>query len=296
VNETLPQGTRSPSIARGYVSIALAIGLSVVYCTAFFVRPQPSWPAALRDAMRYAPRCTFLVIDWGFQRLGMAPVRSELRAGAYFVLTAVVVPWIVMALLRRGRLSDIGFRRPNRYGWRLTAVAYLISLPFLLWMAGGAKFATQYLSELKRAGAVPFLVYYLVNMAGEHFLLHGVILAACRAGRRWPTPGPILPVTARGVRAFLQQLGLAQPTEDAKGPRRLTRWIGLPDGCVPPVLASATLFGLVHVGKDPRELLLSVPGGLALAYLAYRSNSWAIPFILHTATAGTALLILLAMQ
>ena len=283
-------------MARGYVSIALAIGLSVVYCTAFFVGPRASWPAAIRDAMRNAPRCTFLVMDWGFQHLGMAPARNQLRAGIYLVAMTVIVPWIVMAVLGRGRPSDIGFRRPNRFGWRLTALSYLISLPFLLWMAGGAKFATQYLSELKRAGAVPFLVYYLVNMAGEHFLLHGVILAACRAGRRWPVTGPTLPVTARGVRAFLQRLGLAQPTEDAKLPRRLTRWIGLRDGCVPPILASATLFGLVHVGKDPRELLLSLPGGLALAYLAYRSNTWLIPFIIHTATAGTALLILLAMR
>ena len=59
------------------------------------------------------------------------------------------------------------------------------------------------------------------------------------------------------------------------------------------MVTSATLFGVVHIGKDPREMLLSVPGGLALAYVAYRSNSWLIPYILHLATAGTALALMM---
>jgi membrane protease YdiL (CAAX protease family) len=75
---------------------------------------------------------------------------------------------------------------------------------------------------------------------------------------------------------------------------RLTRWIGLPADCVPAILTSTTLFGLVHVGKDPRELLLSLPGGVALAYIAYRTNSWLTVFVLHLATAGTAFLMIVA--
>jgi membrane protease YdiL (CAAX protease family) len=76
--------------------------------------------------------------------------------------------------------------------------------------------------------------------------------------------------------------------------RRFNRWIGLPSGCVPAILTSAMLFSLVHVGKDPRELMLSLPGGLALAYISYRTDSWLTVLVLHLATAGTACAMLAA--
>ncbi len=72
--------------------------------------------------------------------------------------------------------------------------------------------------------------------------------------------------------------------------------INLPDGCLLAVLASAMLFGLVHLGKDPRELMLSLPGGIALGYLAYRTNTWLIPLALHLATAGTACAMIVVTQ
>ena len=45
---------------------------------------------------------------------------------------------------------------------------------------------------------------------------------------------------------------------------------------------------MAHLTKDPRELMLSLPGGIALAFLAYRSNSALVPFLTHAGTAGLA--------
>jgi membrane protease YdiL (CAAX protease family) len=89
---------------------------------------------------------------------------------------------------------------------------------------------------------------------------------------------------------------LARQRERGVLVRRVTSWIGLQSGCVPAVLASAALFALVHVGKDWRELLLSVPGGIVLAYMAYRTNTWLVPFVLHLATAGTACAMAILME
>ena len=69
---------------------------------------------------------------------------------------------------------------------------------------------------------------------------------------------------------------------------------GLPDGCLVAIVCSGFLFAAVHLGKNPRELLLSLPGGLASAYLAYRCNSWLVPATLHVAVAAvTAALVYL---
>ena len=232
----------------------------------------------------------------GLGMLGAASASAELRGGAYIIVVSVVIPWLILTLARRGRPVDVGFRRPNRVGWRVVVIGFALALPLLLWMVQGPRFPAYYLPRLDRAGTWVFILYYVVNMSGEHFFFHGVLLAACRGGHRWPAPAPIATNAPSGPRRALQWLGLAQPIDGAHGVARVTRWIGLPGGCVPAVCTSGALFALIHVGKDPRELALSLPGGIVLAYVAYRTNSWLIPFVLHLATAGAACAMMVAMR
>ncbi len=253
-------------------------------------------PVAWRHAMAYPSRCAYGLIDWTFAVASIKLDVPELRRGAYLVLVAGLVPWAVLALIGRGRPYDLGFRKPNLYGWRIILLGFLISLPFLVWMVHGKGFGTPYLAELERAGTVAFVLYYLANMTTEHFLLHGVLLAVCRVGQKWPPPAPVRAVTVARLGRVLNWVGLAQPTGSLRGPRRLTRWMGLPDGCVAAILVSTILFGLVHLGKDPRELTMSLPGGLALAWIAYRTNTWLTTLILHLATAGTTCLMIVALN
>jgi len=214
----------------------------------------------------------------------------------YLLIVAGVIPWLLALLLGRGRPQDIGLRRANLLGWRLALVGYVLSLPFLWWMARSPDFALSYLRQFERAGGLAFCLYYTVNMLTEHFFLHGVLLAAFRPGRRWPAPAPLPSEAPADSRPILRWLGLAQPAHGAARLQRITRWVGLPDGCITAILASAMLFGLMHLPKDTRELLLSVPGGIALAFLAYRTNTWLTPFGLHLATAGTAFALVLLMN
>jgi len=287
-----PGVTLSPEAARS-ASVVLAVVLVSVYIVAFFVQPLTTWPAWLRDPLRL-PKDVMMQAIGQAVRLATGELRShELRAGLYLFVTSGLLPWMLSAAVGRWRPGDLGFRRPSRYGWRLLAVGYVVAFPFLVWMARGAQFADPYLSQWRRSGAVAFGVYYFAAMLVEHFLLQGVVLATCRPGRRWPAARSDESAGGRGWRRLLQWVGLAQPIGGGGPSTRLTAWLGLAPRCLPAVLVSGLMFGLVHFGKHPRELLLSLPGGIAQAWMAYRSNTWLIPFALHLATAATTLLLML---
>jgi hypothetical protein len=279
----------SPSSGRARV--AWAASAIAVYVLALFVTP-PRWlDAVWRDYWLYPRWLVRQLVSFIYDVTGLEACSRQARDGGFFVVTALVLPWLVMTLIRRGRPADLGWRRPNRFAWRTVGIAVLVSLPFSLWMVRSPAFAPYYRSQLQ-AGAAAFLIYYFVVMFGEHFLFHGVMLAAFRADGRWPVPPPVACSGEGGVRRALRWVGLAQPTGGAVGGRRVTRWLGLRDHCGAAILLSALLFGLMHLGKDPREALLSFPGGVFLAYLAYRCDSWLAPFILHLLTAGAACLMM----
>lgn len=269
-----------------------------VYCLCFYVSPRPWFGETVRTAVGEVrqPVNAFVrnSVSVFTESTGIRlPSHTFVRHGVFLFLVSVILPWSFMAALGRGRPADIGFRRPNVVAWRVLAVGFVLSLPFLWWMVGSNDFASGYKPQLRSAGPVLFLTYYLVNMTGEHFLFHGIMLAAFRRNLRWPAPAVVVAVRGTGFRRAAMWLGLAQSGGVAGRLRRIGEWWGLPTGCVPAVLWSAVLFGAIHLGKDERELLLSFPGGVGLAYLAYRTNSWLTPYILHLATAATACALML---
>jgi hypothetical protein len=279
-----------------WLSQVLAAALATLYCAAFFAHAPHGSPEALRAAMASPKMRVVRLLRDSFREMGVASPGSKVIDSVYLFLLAGVVPWFVMALLRRGGWHDLGCRRPNRYGWRLALVGFLLSIPFLAWMVGGVEIEGYYLRQFRAAGAGVFLGYYFVNMGTEHFFFHGVLLAAFRSDRRWPSAPTAKPIGEE--RGWLQWLGMAQTVHDqSAGPfGKLRQWLGLPTGCGFAIVGSAILFGFIHLGKDVRELILSIPGGAALGILAYRTNSWLTPLVLHLATAGTAFLIILARQ
>ncbi|HEY3242063.1 MAG TPA: CPBP family intramembrane glutamic endopeptidase [Phycisphaerae bacterium] len=264
-----------------------AIALTAMYVSAIFVWPPRSWSPWVGTAFSRPKDWLFELIHRCFSLFGQSDASSFRRYAAYFLLVQLVIPWSVMLLIRRGRPRDLGLRRPNRLALRIALPAYLISVPFLIWMVRSPGFVRYYRPALEESMS-GFLLMYLAAIVGEHFLFHGVMLAAFHPSSRWPSAEPPLAVRTSGVRGVLQWLGIAHPVDGATGWNRAGRWLGLRDGCLVAILASAALFALVHLGKDSREMLLSIPGGLAEAYLAYRTNSLLTPMVLHLATAGTA--------
>ncbi len=285
---TKPEGVRWTSHA---LSVAVAAA-AAFYVSLFWVRAQPWMPRGLCEVIRqfhiFAGRqvtAAASLVDWPLVgRWGWALVSLAM---------GLVLPWLIMALIGRGRPRDLGLRWPNRVGWRLIAVGYLGSLPLLALMASSPATRAYYQHDVAHWSLGRVFGPYLMVLIAEHFLFHGVLLAVLRPGRRWPTVPTPAPADGTIARRVVRWIGLAQPTDGARGLRRLGRWIGLPDACWWALLLQTALFGLVHVGKSPAELAMSFPGGLAMGYVAYRCNSWLVPIILH---AGTALSVLVLIR
>ena len=162
-------------------------------------------------------------------------------------------------------------------------------------MVQGPAFAAYYGRYLE-AGYSALITYYVVVLFCEHFFFEGLMLAAFRREARWPSPAKCVADARSGWRRVVQWFGGAQPTGSAGGLQRVTRWLGIPDGCVGAILLSGVLFGMIHSGKAGREFLLAFPGGIFLSALAYRCNSWHAPYLLHAGTVTIAALMFLAMH
>lgn len=257
----------------------------VVYCAIFLVNPPGFVPDALQKMIREAQSLVSGAIGRGLSSLAGVRSPRELATAIYFLLIAGLIPALAARLAGR-TLYDLGWRWPNKLAVRYFIVALVVSAPFLIWMVKSPTIATPYLKQLHRMGFTAFAGFYLVNMFTEHLLLHGIVLGLARPDGRWPQPAPAPAGSGRlGVFGWL---GMAMPHERDSG-SRWSAWLGLAPGCLLPMFFSALLFGLVHLGKDSRELVLAFPGGLAQAYIAYRSNSWFTPFLIHLATASAAL-------
>jgi len=232
------------------------------------------------------------VVGRALSAVGIDEPSRFLQVGVYYLLLSLVLPAAVCLLLRRSRPADTGWRRPNRLLLRFVGCGIVAAIPFLFWMVRSPEFAPYYRPYLD-AGPATVLTYYVVVLFCEHFFFEGVMLAAFRADGRWPDPPRLIQDAPTGWRRIAQWFGVAQPTESTRGLQRITRWLGIPDGCLGAMLLSGALFGLVHWGKAGREFLLAFPGGVFLAALAYRCNSWHAPYLLHAGTVITAAVIFL---
>jgi len=274
---------------------AVTFVIVLAYCTLFLVRMSASWPASLRSLNRACTESVYAVVGSVTWFLPASAGGNLIRTAVYLLLVAGLVPAAGAWVSGIRSVSDIGLRIPNRLAWRYLLVGLLASMPFLWWMSRGERFADSYLPELKRSGVAIFLVYYFINMLTEHFFLQGVLLAVCRRSGKWPDPVGMDRRGAGGdgmaakAAAWLGWSGLNRNRSEHGGAGRT---LGLPAHCLFPIVASSVIFGLAHLGKDARELLLSFPGGMILAFMAYRTNTWLTPFVLHLLTAGTACLLI----
>jgi hypothetical protein len=273
---------------------ALRCVLVVLYFLAVLVRVDSAWPGPLRTLNRLGTSAIHWIVRHFVSILPESPQISHVRFAVYLLLAACLIPLGAAWIAGIRRLSDLGVRRPNGLAMRYFAVGLIASLPFLWWMSRSEPFAQGYLSELKRVGLTTFLLFYLVNMFTEHLLLHGIVPALTRQTGRWPAIIPTgdtspFAFTFKGVTGWL---GLRQPSDESKTRKPIVQRLGLPADSICPILISGALFALVHWGKDSRELLLSAPGGVLVAFVALRTNSFFTPFVLHLATAGAACLMI----
>jgi hypothetical protein len=210
-----------------------------------------------------------------------------LGSGAYWrdyvvvsVLGAVVLPLLVTRSLGPITFDALGIRRP-RSSLALLAVSYLAALPLALAMAMHPAFRAGVGDALARSWwfgiAVP------VGTAAEHFFFHGVLLAWLHPSGAFPSSDELsAPFVWPGLRLENVRASIAS--------------LAIPRSCVVPCLLSAPLFFAIHVGKPDAELWLSLPAGVVFAWLAYRTNGFVVPLVLHLSVPATAALLALALS
>ena len=184
-------------------------------------------------------------------------------------ISSMIVPIIVLKTMGR-KLTDFGLGMLNRLGLRLTGIAILVSIPFGLWI--------QLASPVPHRLSIMYILS-LVNKIPEHFLILGILVAMMLPHRRLPNPAYLAPIEgARGQKIF-RWLGVSQPyTIDSDN--RVLAWFGLNWTSLFAITVSGLVFFMIHLGRDnPVEVGLSLPGGILVAYITFRTHSiWhAIP-------------------
>lgn len=266
------------------------IGLGAAFYLLLFWSQRAPWAPAWFRWMQNGIRHFFEVAMTALVRaFGAQSLPIGWRWAGTSVVMGILLPWLFMALIRRGHPRDIGLRLPNRIGWRILPAGYLLALPALYAMASSPATRTWYRKQLEGRTALALVATYLVVLVAEHFMFHGILLALLRRERRWPVIPPPAKVEGPLWQKALRFLGLAQPSSGETGLPRALRWLGIPEDCLGAMVFQAVMFGICHIGKSPSEALLSFPGGLALGYLAYRGGSTLVPMTLHMATGLTAL-------
>jgi len=122
-------------------------------------------------------------------------------------------------------------------------------------------------------------VLSLFNKIPEHFLILGILTALMLPHRRLPNPAYLAPIEGSTGQKILRWLGVAQPvTIDSDN--RLLAWFGLNWTSLFAIAVSGLVFFMLHLGRaNPVEVALSLPGGMLVSYITFRTHSiWhAIP-------------------
>jgi hypothetical protein len=275
------------STARGFERVSLWWMAGALYVSTFWGNAQSHLPAPWS---RWGAWCRPTIHSWWNDQPYMW-LLAQLAIG-------VGIPALVVLLLGLS-FTGIGWRRPNRLGWRWMAVATLAGVPFGLWL---------FLDAPDTAKHIQVNAHYVAGLLAllpEHFLICGLLTAVFLPGARFPEA--TLPTTseqptdrANRVARSLRWLGLFQPpTERDQATTtapRLIRWLGIDAPGSLAVVASGSLFALGHVGKAPLELILSFPGGMAVAYITLRSQSVWPALVAHVGLNVIPLAMLMAAQ
>lgn len=269
----------------------------VIFVSAFWSRLAMQFPEPLNKiAYAYHP----LIGDWWQKHVMQEHTVAERRLVLWVIVSFVLgmfVPAVILRLCGR-RFRDAGLGWPNRLGLRLILVSVAVAIPFGL--------ALVYLSRTSESSPIHLdldLLYAitLLAMIPEHYLICGVCTALMLPGRRLPARVPLAAIEGSRIQRTLRWLGLAQPgvsehpvghlrkrRHGASGavrssgrekstprtPSRVLSWLGLTGTSCFAVVMSGLLFGYVHLGKEYLpEVILSFPGGVAVAYVTLRSHS-----------------------
>lgn len=255
--------SRADGTSRSHTFVGWLLSLAV--CTAGAAYVCTWWGDGLEYIRDWLPRS--LADRW----LGLQPMLDRCYRKAFVgwlglqFLSAIVPVLLFMAFRRKP--GDLGLGKFNILGWRLIAVSVLLSIPFgfllIYTHPTGNLLPTTFRATMRMLAQLSLVI-------PEHALICGLLVALMLPERRLPQNIRLAPVTGSRGRRLLRWLGLAQPIENG----RVLSWFGLTAESLYAVVASGVVFWLVHLGKkDVVEVILSLPGGVAVAYVTLRTRS-----------------------
>jgi len=263
---TINDNTTETYSPRGWTVSVIFFLAILLYCLSFWGRAAELLPAPL-DRWSYLYHS--LLKNWWFKHAFVSSSPQTQKVFLWFsanVALGLIVPSILLLLSRR-KFTDIGIGLPNMLGRRMILVSIILSIPFGLWLMG----TMPDIQNIKPVS--PAFICGMLSIIPEHFLICGICVALMLPARKLPSPITIAPVEGNVVQQAFRWLGFAQPPT-APRHNRLLAWFGLTGPCLYAIIASGIIFGLTHIGKEnPTEIILSFPGGVAVAYITLRSHS-----------------------
>jgi len=260
--------TKNRTLREWGISFAFLIPLTI-YIAIFWARLAKLLPPPYNEwTFIYEP----LIAPWWINNFFLNQpeyIRLEILWYILCFVSSMVIP-IIFLILRGRKLTDFGIGMLNRLGIRLTSIAIIVSIPFGLWI----QLASPYPHRL-----TTMYVLSLFNKIPEHFLILGILTALMLSQRRLPNPAYMAPVEGSTGQKILRWLGIAQPaTIDSDN--SILAWFGLNWTSLFAISVSGLVFFMIHLGRaNPVEVALSLPGGMLVAYITFRTHSiWhAIP-------------------
>jgi len=262
------ENTRNTTVRGWVTSLLILFGLTC-YIAIFWARLAKFLPSPYNQwNFLYEP----LIGPWWINNVLLdQPIWVRIDVLWYLVcfISSMLIP-IIFFVIRGRKLTDFGIGMLNKLGLRLTSIAIAASIPFGLWI----QLSSLYPHELS-----VMYVLSLFNKIPEHFLILGILTAMMLPLRRLPNPVYLAPIEGSKGQKILRWLGVAQPmTRDSD--KRLLAWFGLNWTSLFAIVVSGLVFFMIHLGRDnPVEVGLSLPGGILVSYITFRTHSiWhAIP-------------------
>jgi hypothetical protein len=260
-------GILNPSNVGTVVASLFIFAAGFVYVSAFWSRLPGYLPAPLH-------RLSFvhvqLIGDWWHRNIvpaGPAYRSDYLLWAANSVVVGLLIPLALLGIVGTSP-KDMGLGRPNVLGARFIWVAVLLSAPLGLWLLADQPAAiAEVWDDFRYKGLCGGIA-----MIPEHFLICGIMVALLLPERRLPLGVPLAPVEGTASKRLLRWLGLAQEVPVGGGVPWLAWW-GLSPAAFAAIVGSGFLFLVVHIGEPGLEVLLSFPGGTAVAYMTLRCRS-----------------------
>jgi hypothetical protein len=195
------------------------------------------------------------------------------------------VPLIVGKLVLKMPFGKMGFRGISVDQMKVLVTLYLLTIPFLVWLATRETMHSYYEPYIKR-DLWEYLIWTNLVMVFEHSSLQGILISILEP-TFFNAPIASLTKTEKAKASISGKTGVKQ------WEKAIREWLRIDSHYFVIFFLDGILFMLIHVGKPLSEIFLALPAGVFLAFLAFKFKSFLPCYLIHTMTAGTIIFLII---